>query len=306
MEPVTNNFVFNRGYVYKRDRLYFLTFSEELMDEETGDVQDAQVFIFRDGEWVFHDLQWNAIGLTITEQLSQAMIALGREGEVLIGSKSGFSEEEIEDENGGPVERGPMRSISTIDGSVFAVGMNRQIYRWIGANGWDRHEEGLPKEIGLHEIVGFNAIDGSAINDLYVVGWGGEIWRNDGKGWRRIESPTNLALLDVKLINPDLIYACGQGGIIIRGSKDRWELVEYEGPEDLEFSSMAWFKDKLYLADNHALYVLDKNELSKVDFGVDGTVPSSHLHANDGILLSVAGKEVFTTTDGIKWDEVPC
>jgi hypothetical protein len=54
-----------------------------------------------------------------------------------------------------------------------------------------------------------------------------------------------------------------------------------------------------------ALYRLDGTTVSVVDFGVGDTVPCAHVHANNEVLLSIAGKEVFMTTDGSTWTALP-
>jgi hypothetical protein len=40
-----------------------------------------------------------------------------------------------------------------------------------------------------------------------------------------------------------------------------------------------------------------------VNFGMtDGVPPSSSLDERDGTILSVAGREVYTSRDGVAWD----
>jgi hypothetical protein len=197
-----------------------------------------------------------------------------------------------------------MRKMRTVAGSVFGVGMARQVYRRIADGAWTQYESGLPSITPLAQAGGFNSIDGSAIDDLYAVGWSGEIWHHDGELWRQESNATNLPLFDVLAVSPSAVYACGQAGTILRGHTGQWTPVEFEGPR-VTFRSMAWFHGRLYLADGHALYVLNDGKLLQVDFGVGAIVPSRHLHSNDGILLSVAGKEVFTTHNGTTWTALP-
>jgi hypothetical protein len=163
---------------------------------------------------------------------------------------------------------------------------------------------GLPGPTGELVVTGFNAIAGAAIDDLYAVGWGGEIWHHHGTAWKREESPTALALFDVVAVSPSEIYACGKGGTVLRKrSGGAWEPLPLDTKAELR--SMAWFADTLFLADGYALYRLAGDKLEVVDFGVDAVVPSAHLHADFGTLLSVAGKEVFRSFDGWSWTRLP-
>lgn len=302
MDPITKEFVFQTGHVFTATRLCFITNHPNSTAKE---VPNAQLYILRDGKnWGSTLMKWAAVELTCTVRPSPTIFVLGREGEILIGDAGGFREERIDDSGVSPLRRGPMRNIRNVSETVFAVGMAMQVYRRLGDNTWRRHEFGLPTEQPALKVVGFNSVDGPAVDDLYAVGWGGEIWHHNGEAWQQQESPTNLALFDVLAVSPSLIYACGQEGTIVKGYSGQWGIVDFLGVK-ADFRSMAWFNNKLFLADGHALYVLDNGVLSAVDFGVGAIVPSSHVHANEGILLSVAGKEVFITADGATWTPLP-
>jgi hypothetical protein len=302
MVPISKEFVFQSGYVSSKTRLCFLTNHADATKEETP---NCQLFILREGKnWSQTVMTWEGVRLSGVLLPMPTVFVLGREGEVLVGDANGYRQESIFDGNASPMRRGPMRNMRAIAGSIYAVGMARQIYRRTGDKQWRTQEAGLPGSSVSLKVVGFNSINGSGDDDLYVVGWGGEIWHYSGLSWLQEESPTNLTLFDICLDSTGEAWVCGQSGIILRGRNKRWDLVEYEG-EKPTFRSMTWFKNNLYLADGYGLYVLIGNKLSNVDFGVGAMVPSSHVHAGDDILLSVAGKEVFSTSDGINWNPLP-
>jgi len=304
MEAVTKHFVFRKGFICDKNRFYFITAYEEALAEG---IPGSQVYILIDRQdWYSHAVTWDAVGVTAISHPERTGIVVGRDGDALIGTASGFAEETVDDNGAGPANRGPLRSVRSVGEHVFTVGMDYQVYRRTGRNKWERYENGLPGPPPMPKVVGFNAIDGSDPNDLHAVGWGGEIWYYDGTRWNEASSPTNVALMDVIAVSKKQLYVCGQEGVILKGYRDKWDVVDYEGAEELEFRSLAWFRKKLYLADGHALYVLEDDGLSEVDFGVEAIVPSSHLHVNAGRILSVAGKEVFISTNGTDWDEVPC
>ena len=301
-QPVSKEFVFQCGHVFNKNRIGFVT--NHAATTAQG-APNSQLYILRDGkDWGFTVMKWDAVAISATLKPIPAILVLGRDGEVLIGDAQGYREERINESGISPSGLGPLRSMRTIADSIFAVGMARQVYRRLGDKTWSRCEAGLPAEISLHEVSGFNSVDGFSVDDLYAVGWRGEIWHFDGKLWRQEMNSVHQTLFDVRVVSPSIVYACGENGALLKGNKGKWTALDFRGPRPA-FRSMAWFHEKLFLADGHALYVLDKGALSEVDFGVGATVPSAHVHSNDGVLLSVAGKEVFLTSDGITWTALP-
>ncbi len=58
--------------------------------------------------------------------------------------------------------------------------MKRQVYRRGGERRWTDMSAPFPKP---RETAGFEAIDGYSSNEIYAVGWSGEIWQFNGKKW---------------------------------------------------------------------------------------------------------------------------
>jgi len=301
MPRLSEKFVVKNGYVRKRGWLGFVTSYPKADDQE---VSNGQIFCYVNDDWYTWQFAWQGIGMTSTRFPEATLVVLGRDGNALIGLSSGYQEESVEEDGMGPARRGPMRQIRTICDQVIAVGMGRQVYKRSGPNSWVRIEAGLPTSRQSGQVIGFNAVDGFGVDDMYAVGWAGEIWHYNGLQWSRIESPTNLALFDLISADERVLYAGGQAGVLLRGHDTHWDVLDYKGPR-LEFRSLAWFRGSLYAADGTSLHVLRDNTFVRVDFGLTQPAPSSHLHVNDGLLLSTAGKEVFTTTDGVTWDAVP-
>ncbi len=59
----------------------------------------------------------------------------------------------------------------------------------------------------------------------------GEIWRCN-KGWQQLESPTNVILNKVKVVRDDLIYVCGQQGMLLVGTDNVWSIVDHGSTTD--------------------------------------------------------------------------
>lgn len=303
MAQISDDFVLKRGYIRPTGWVGFVTSNP---DADIDEVPNGQLFFLKEGEgeWGGRIFEWTAVDLAYVSKPEGTVVVLGRDGTALIVGQSGDSEEDVEDAGVGPARRGPMRRLRNVGEEIFAVGMGRQVYRRTGPNTWKRMENGLPDKRPLRQVIGFNSIDGFDPADLYAVGWGGEIWHFDQTSWYRLDSPTNVAIFDITCTVTGVSYACGQAGTILRGMGRNWEYIEYEGPER-DLRSVAWFMDKLYLADGTALFLLEGDGLTQVDFGVGEVVPSQQVHATEHVMLSLSGKEAFTTRDGVTWTPVP-
>lgn len=305
---ITNNFIFQSGYVKSQSLLSFVAHYQPALN---SDIAISQVFYFVNGqEWRSGgQFSWQAVDI-ITEANRSLSIVLGRDGEVGIIEP----QEEYEEFLDSNAAVGPTRGVCSIQDTVFAFGMKREIFLRKGVKSWVRWNEGMaknkrkPNESSfeakkriLSDIGGINAVVGKTANDLYAFGMKGEIWHSKGEKWQKMDSPTNLMLSDATITSDGEIFVCGQNGLIMKGIDQRWSVIDYEDQVSLDFSSIIEFDKKIYIADGHSLRMFEQNKLDVVDFGVGEIVPCSKLSAGDGMLLAVAGKEVFTTIDGTSW-----
>ena len=306
-----DNFIFVSGRVVNRDELIFLAHYQPALDQG---ISLAQVFYCNDeNRWrEAGRMKWEAVDLVVPRSGGDRIIVLGRDGDVGVIGSSGINEENLNPQRA----VGPTRGVVEIDHDVLAFGMKREVFRRDAQGEWSLWNKGMEAtqakpdsgmsiadaiKARIKDLGGINAIVGKSLNEVYAFGMRGEIWRSTGSHWSPVDSPTNLALSDATLFDDELIYACGQTGIIVKGYEDQWEVVSYEGVEGLDFSSIASFEGRIYVADGHSLRILEERTLEVVDFGVGDIVPSSMLHVNDGVLLSIAGKEIFVTRDGVSW-----
>lgn len=303
--------VFMSGKIINQGQIIFIAQLQEALEKE---IESAQILIWeKNNNWRNGgQYRWSGIDITQSIDTDKQFIGLGRDGQIASGDIFyNFAEESPVDPNRSP---GPMRGIRRIGDTIFAYGMQRHVYRRIGKDMWTLSDNGFPKldksllkdkKTRLKAIMqgmgSINALAGKNENHIYGVGIRGEIWFFDGTSWSPVDSPTNLILNDVLIAPDNSVYVCGQGGTIIKGDKGSWQLIEYEGAGKLDFCSMAWFQNKLYLADGQSLQILDNGTISLVDFGLDDVVPCHHVHSNDDMLLSLAGKEIYTTVDGSTW-----
>jgi len=192
--------------------------------------------------------------------------------------------------------------------------MKREIYRLPPGGSWARMMEGMDKpapdgklsikeqmKARLRDVGGINALAVDPSGELLAFGMKGEIWRRDASLWVKVDSPTNVILQDAVEVPDAGIFVCGQVGTLLNGSGSTWNVVNYLGPEGLDFRSICTFNGIIFIADGHSLRFLDKGELKLVDFGVKDVVPSVLVVAGPARVLSVAGQEVWESSDGIKW-----
>jgi photosystem II stability/assembly factor-like uncharacterized protein len=167
------------------------------------------------------------------------VIMLGPNGDVVRGQPTGFTNEHVDRSKSGPEFNGPMRDARFIGDKVVAVGMSRQVYRREQPGKWVHIDQGVLAK--PRDMVGFEAVDGFAQDDIYAAGLKGEIWHYDGKNWRQEKSPTDWAISRLRCVAPDMIYACGAGGALIRGQKGRFDLIQQKTTKD-NLYGLEWFK----------------------------------------------------------------
>ena len=294
-------FSFGPGFVQDRGTIRVIAQLDELVD--AGETE-SEIMKWVSGSWSQFSLDWSAVRLCQVVAPPQ-VFTLGPDGQIMIGSSSGAPQEEtLDDTMEGPEGRGPLRDLRWIGKHLYAVGMSRQVYRREGAGVWRHRDAGTVLPLGSKTVAGFNSIDGRSDDDLYAVGFGGQIWRCLNGNWRQIESPTNVVLHRVKVVRDDLAYACGQEGVLLRSRGGGWEQIDHDATED-DLWDLEWYRDRLYLAHDEGLLVLTGgDDLQAVKFGIRGAITCRHLHANDEILLSSGPKNILWTGDGKKWDEI--
>ena len=103
------------------------------------------------------------------------------------------------------------------------------------------------------------------------------------------------------------MYACGDRGVLLKGQQDRWQPVEYKGRNNRNLLSMVSFQQRLYFADGQRLCCLLEGEMVPVEVTLEGKKGevSAHRVVTDGeSLISIAGKEIYLTRDGVSWEPI--
>lgn len=230
------------------------------------------------------------------------MIAIGEYGAALLIGSGDRHEETIVTSNSSPAKRGPLRGVRSIENEILVVGMDRQVYRRAGHDSWENFDLGIPRNSDPKAVSGFEAVDGFSMSEIYAVGWDGEIWCCENGTWVAQASPANSVLVDVCCGGDGFVYACGRNGLLIKGKKGQWDIVD-QGAFSEDLWNLAWYKDRLYASSMDNVFVLEDGELSPVYMGEDQAKTCYRLCTDDGIMLSVGAKDIMSF-DGAKWTRI--
>jgi hypothetical protein len=284
-------FRFISAAIRERDIVYV---SASMIDTNNPDLPYAS-FFDHDSE-LFGDIgdsKWNCVSLCAAEVPKKQMVALGEYGQVKVFGSDDEYEERI------TIDEVEFREIRTIAGVPYACGMDRHVYRRDGPNKWIPIFGDMDKQAAPDIVFGFESIHGYTHDDIYAVGWHGEIWHFNGEVWSQQSSPSNFILNKVLCAPDGYVYICGLAGLIIRGRNNNWEIVD-EGAIGLDLWDLEWFNDKLWISSHSMIYTLENNIVEPVEF--DDDVPSSfyHLDARDGILWTIGAEDIMQF-DGEEW-----
>lgn len=283
----------SRGTVYSRERVYVLAYSKR----EPG----TRVFRWT-GEWNNYYIPFVTGGICSIHAPSPEILTMGLDGTIHSAGPDGFSTEHVDTSKEGPIHRGILRTIRKIDNHVYVAGLGRQVYYRQKIGVWARCDSGALDPLGSDNLVGFHSIDGFSEKEIYGVGLGGEIWLYNGELWHQLESPTNMILENVLCAPDGSVYITGQLGILIRGRKNNWEVMEQDLTDD-NFWDMTWFNGGIWLSTIKSLYAIRNSTLSEVDLGLEIKPSFRYLDAKDGVLWSF-GSNSLIYFDGDSWTEV--
>ena len=229
------------------------------------------------------------------------IFVIGEQGEVArcdIDMNQDASEEVIE----GPETHGPLVSIQSAKEGVYAVGMARQVYARNPDGEWSlisKHiiDQGTPAQ----KLISFTSITQLDDENLYAVGFEGEIWHTQNMHWKQSQSPTNVDLVEIaKLPSGDgIILGCS--GVLLCGRDDTWEVIEHDNTTD-DLISTATFREISYISTGLQLFALDRNNnLREIATPKNNTSSLPYLKACKDSLWIFGDRDVFWTSDLNTW-----
>lgn len=290
------------GAVRYHDLAYLLATKDELVAQN---VPHTRIYGMDGGKWGGDDIDWAAVSCDICYEPAERLVVISPMGNVQVSGGGEFTEERpIADRGKGPDDRGPLREVRGIaKGHAYACGANRQLYKRLAPGNWSAIDQAATTNEAEMTLYCFESVDGFTEEEIYAVGWEGEIWQFDGRGGgRKIETPTNLALHAVRCAGDGKAYAAGQVGIILEGRGDNWTVITQDVTEDT-FRSIEWFEDQVFLATGYDVYEFTKGQLKPVNWGKDRPLTCHRLSARDGRMWSIGGKDVMELRNG-RWTRV--
>ena len=229
-------------------------------------------------------------------------VFVGDNGEcAVVGSGGGDRDEYVTTSDKSPRNTGHIRSATTIGNDVIVVGMQRQVYRRVGGKGWVDMMEGIPP-LDPDRVAGFECVLAVSNDEIYAAGWDGEIWLFDGDRWTQVDSPTNRIITSLCLNEEGDVIGCGRNGMIIKGRRDTWRVVDdIECPDDLW--SVESYSGTVYASALRFMYALSDSGLGEVEFGSLELGSFGLLVSGGGVLWSIGEKDL-ASFDGKTWSRL--
>lgn len=217
-----------------------------------------------------------------------------------------------------------INELKEIDGSIYACGGIRKVLKREGYKKWvditlhkdhpQLHQEMIDVAINGNQSKvpsSFKSVDGFSAKDIYACGSDGDCWHYDGKTWKHIDIPTNKELNKIVCTEEGVVYIASRDGLIIKGrdacneQPESWKLLQSDikALNGQPFEGATWFQSKLYVSTSYALYVLNDEELERMDFGDNHQFSFQNVVSNKNLLLSYGPYDALTF-DGDTWKTI--
>lgn len=294
----------------------------QFMDGAAGDEQ-VQIFLACDlqtgnydlsrlcyrlpgDQWKYFDVPFVVVSVPLNPTTNSAVprvLALGRDGRIwLANSGAAPRTERIADAGTGRGKYGYLSRVRQIAGQFYICGDQGQVYVRRGS-GWQHMDRGLlhPRRTEGIEY-GLNGIDGTAPDDIYVVGDAGAVFHFDGTRWEDVGIDTSLDLESVRCVSRDIVHVCGGMGTLLTGNRQGWRLLA-EGETEDNLWDLEMFGGRLYLAANSGLLAYDAtgDAIVPVDTGLSPKPDGHRLSTNVRELWSI-GENHLARFDGATWE----
>ncbi len=278
-----SKYFISSGKIKNKNTVYCIGTSSEVNSEY------SDILMWYKGDWSIFPTEALLVSSCTTHK--NEFVTISEDGLVILISEGSAKFEQIDILE----EDFTVRDIKEIDKSLYVVGIGNSIFKRVEENHWE--EIGSKKIHNSNGDIAFESIDGFSSNEIYVVGWNGNIWNYHNNNWIKIDSPTNLILTKVLCTSNGNTYICGQSGILLCGRNNNWQTIDTDGVTN-DFFDLNFFRSKLYLSSMTNLYQINKEgKLSLVYF--DGNIPDSchKLTSCDDSLWSLGETEIVELRD---------
>jgi hypothetical protein len=192
--------------------------------------------------------------------------------------------------------------------AIWAISENNIVVTNGGSIGWFNGNT-ISLDCGVNPLLtgAINKISGTSSQDIFVVGNDGNIAHYDGNSWIKLDSGTNVDLLDIFGTEDGTLWTCGYTSdyavtTLLSNAGNGWETV-YEGSGNNQSNgyyigpiSGVWGANKyrIYMMNWGGIYIqANSNELflekkiakfSDVGFGIDGTDDNNIFACGEGFV----------------------
>ena len=206
--------------------------------------------------------------------------------------------------------RGSINRLRTIDGYLYFCGGNRSVGKRLGRYQWENLCINLP--LDNHEDsdmpMGFEDMDGFALDDIYCAGCQADVWHYNGATWRQIQLRTNIDLESLVCAGDGQVYISGEQGLTFVGRGDKWQAIPNTVNSMLPFKDMVWYEDRVWCTNSHGTWTIYKDRFNRYQMEKQSLpgkmhVYSGSLSARDGVLL-LAGPNGAAFLENGQWTEI--
>lgn len=295
-----SEFSFSSGCAVSIDLLIAAEMYDALANQ---DHENSNFFVLNSGKWAKYDYRasWTAISMVTVKPASgdRIIVAIsphGRYWEAITRTVQEFD---------GEIDKAsfPLRALTSIDECIYACGMARAVLRRRSVDDWEEIGPGTTADDdGL--VVGFEGMDGFSSDEMYAVGWRGEIWKYSGGIWSQLDSPVTANLNAVCCAADNTVYIVGDEGCMLRGRGDVWEVLDLERFDNL--MDVAFFDGSVYVTTSFNIFKLQDDTLIPEDAFLnpdDRPRTCLHLLRSDDGLVSMGTKDLFRLVTG-RWERI--
>jgi len=203
----------------------------------------------------------------------------------------------------GPTGSSFTKKLKCIDGSAYAVGQGRCVFKRTATNQWEPVLNGLIWPEGMSTAdMGFSDIHGPDESNMYAVGGCGDVWHYDGTKWQWCDFPSNEQLSAVVVAPNGDVYISGEGGSLWRGQLHTWKKI-YTGGSSVLNKDLVWYQDQLWVSSDYQLKIWNGKELVRPLYNDKQIVMAGNMDVYENLLL-VADLSTVMLFDGTDWHTI--
>lgn len=284
--------------------LFLSCVSDELIDEN---VDHSVIIRYCAGKWSYRTFEYSIASMcSIEGSEDKSLLCLTSDGKIITLPK--YSINAIDESDEGPSDLVSLRVLKKIGKHLYAAGMARRVYRQESNGQWLAIDGGVfvPRDDRV-EAIGFNDLAGISEDEIYGVGYKGEMWYLFHGEWLQIVSPTNVMLNCATTSWDARVYIGGMGGDILLGRNNEWELAD-QNQIECDLWSCVDYRSEVYFSGYDGVYAISAEtrnvRVREALMASKRGGSTGYLDAKNGIIVSVGQKDVFYSVNGINWDRI--